>query len=316
MRKITNREKVVLALGVLAVVAIAIYFLFPIFAGKQSKSSSNLKQLQEKLELVQSLKEMEPMLSDLEESMKARSGYGDMTFSRVIADSIIMKYVAQLAAQSEIREIDQLDAKIEKKRKTQATVVNNQAVLKPLVDQLYLVQIVKNLEASEQKPSMGISKDEKEEIMLFPVIPKDISEAVKQSLMRFLENNHGKTPTNEDIDDIVAEAKATGDSKSERSKKKLELYSGRLRSKKNEISGMLGKINIVDSAKLEDKAGRYTVNMVFKSEMPQLVKLLYNLQTTAKWIKVDGMQVTLADRRQTLLNVNLSMTATVLYEQD
>jgi len=79
---------------------------------------------------------------------------------------------------------------------------------------------------------------------------------------------------------------------------------------------MLGKINIVDSAKLEDKAGRYTVNMVFKSEMPQLVKLLYNLQTTAKWIKVDGMQVTLADRKQTLLNVNLSMIATVLYEQD
>jgi hypothetical protein len=54
--------------------------------------------------------------------------------------------------------------------------------------------------------------------------------------------------------------------------------------------------------------------MVFKSEMGQLIKLLYNLQTSVKWVKVEGLQITMADRQKALLGVELSMTATVFYD--
>ncbi len=150
MRKLTGREKITIGIGALAIIIIAFYFfLWPIIFGDRSKSSGSISSLQEELLLLKKLRAMEPILSELENSMRQKVGYGDMTFKQGIADAIIMKQVAQLAAQSEIREIEQLDAKPEKTRKTTTISRNIQTALKPIVDQIYLVSLKKNPNESE-----------------------------------------------------------------------------------------------------------------------------------------------------------------------
>ncbi|MCM8815438.1 MAG: hypothetical protein NC931_05605 [Candidatus Omnitrophica bacterium] len=330
MRKITGRERITLGIGVLIIIIIAFYFIFwPVFFGDRSKSGSSISAMQEKLQLLKKLKAMEPILSELESTMSKQAGYGELTFKEGIADAIIMKHIAQLAAQSEIREIEQLDAKLEKSKKSSAISKNTQIALKSIVDQIYLVSLKKNPNESETNLSekssadnekteeqSGKTKEESVDFKItFPPIPKNIPDSVKESLVRYLEANKGKNLTNEDMDNIISEAGIKDDKESEKIKKQLSLYNNRVKDKKIEITETLSKLDILRNTDFESILGRYSIKMVFKSQLPQLVKLLYNLQTTAKWIKVDGLQITIADRNQALLGVELSMTATVLHEK-
>jgi predicted transcriptional regulator len=253
--------------------------------------------------------------------MKTQLGYAQLSFKREIADAMIVKYIAQIASQSDIKEIEQLDAKPDKSRKSQMDTKSDQAIKESVVDQLYLSQL--NSEKSNSitaKPADGSSKGaspaDKEETStkVFPLIPKDIPDSVKQSLIKFEESHQGVTVNSEDIDEIINSANVKDEKEKDQIKKRLTLYNGGVKEKKGEVAGLLTRLDIMKNVKMEDKAGKYSVKMSFKSEMPQLVKLLYNLQNSARWVKVDGMQISVADRNRALLAVELSMTATALYE--
>ncbi|MGQ9608378.1 MAG: hypothetical protein ACUVWN_03690 [bacterium] len=321
MRKTTGREKITIGIGILVIIVIAFYFfLWPIIFGERSKSGSNISSLQERLQLLKKLRAMEPVLSELESSMRKQVGYGETTFKQGIADAIIMKQIAQLAAQSEIREIEQLDAKPEKSKKSSTFSRNTQTALKPIVDQIYLVSLKKNPKEIETNSfENSDASDEKSEEsdnykVNFPPIPKNIPDSVKEALIKFTETNNGKNLTSEDIDSIINEAGIKDDKESDKIKKQLLLYNDRVKEKKAEITEILSKLDILRNTNFGNMSGKYSIKMVFKSQLPQLVKLLYNIQSTAKWIKVDGLQITIADKNQALLGVELSMTATVLYE--
>jgi len=58
----------------------------------------------------------------------------------------------------------------------------------------------------------------------------------------------------------------------------------------------------------------FSIKMVFKSRIDQLVKFMYNLQDSARWLKIDSMRIGISDRQETLLSVELSLTATALYD--
>lgn len=323
MRKITGREKITIGIGILVIMVMAFYFfLWPIIFGERSKSGSSISSLQERLQLLKKLRAMEPVLSELESSMRKQVGYGETTFKQGIADAIIMKQIAQLAAQSEIREIEQLDAKPEKSKKSSTLFRNTQTALKPIVDQIYLVSLKKNPNENETDPSQNSNLDDEKNTkkendnykINLPPIPKNIPDSVKESLIKFTETNNGKNLTSEDIDSIINEAGIKDDKESDKIKNQLLLYNNRVKEKKAEITEILSKLDILRNTNFGNMSGKYSIKMVFKSQLPQLVKLLYNIQSTAKWIKVDGLQITIADKNQALLGVELSMTATVLYE--
>ena len=76
----------------------------------------------------------------------------------------------------------------------------------------------------------------------------------------------------------------------------------------------LKKLDITKSPKMGQKIGTFSVRMVFKSKMEQLVKFMYNLQTSAKWVKVESVRISISDQKENILSVDLSMTAKTLYE--
>lgn len=58
----------------------------------------------------------------------------------------------------------------------------------------------------------------------------------------------------------------------------------------------------------------FFIKMVFKGKMDQLVKFMYNIQDSARWLKINSMRIGISDRKETVLSVELSMTATALYD--
>lgn len=58
----------------------------------------------------------------------------------------------------------------------------------------------------------------------------------------------------------------------------------------------------------------FSIKMVFKGKMDQLVKFMYNIQDSARWLKINSMRIGISDRKETVLSVELSMTATALYD--
>ena len=146
------------------------------------------------------------------------------------------------------------------------------------------------------------------------MIPKDIPEEAKQALIKFVQTHNGQTITKDNIDEVVSPSGIKDEKEINRIKKRLITYGDRVKEKKTEVVGILNKLGTLQNAKLEDKAGRFTAKMVFKSDISQLIRLLYNLQTSARWVKVEGIQITMADRQKSLLGVELSMTATAVYD--
>jgi hypothetical protein len=345
MKKITNREKVIVGFGVLITIGVLVYFfLWPVLMKNQSKS--DLKTKQERLQSVEKLKAMEPMIVELEKNMREQLGYSQITFKRNSAEATIMEKLAKIANQSEIKEIERLDVKPEKNKKSLASLKGDQSTLKSTVDYLYMSQVInekdnttapketkplsnnpteekdlkeKNTNSSEksEKDAKDVNDPDETSIasgLIFPPIPKDIPEEAKQALVKFVQTYNGKTITSDDASEIVDSSGIKDEKESDRIKKRIAMYGNRVKEKKSEVLGLTNKLEMLQIPKIEDKAGKFTAKMVFKSEMGQLIKLLYNLQTSVKWVKVEGLQITMADRQKALLGVELSMTATVLYD--
>ena len=374
MRQITTREKTFLSIGVLAGVSIFVYFvLWPMLQGERSGSMSSLEEMQERLESVEKLGGMEPLLVGLEKRMRSQSGYGEMSFKRGIADSIIIKYLAEAANQAGIKDLEQLDAKPDTRKQTQNEALpGDQTILRSIVDQMYLCQVMDEMErldeveaeeldhqeadlsdvtdaaeienrkskiknsevapsgsAEVNQPAAGSTSNvepggQEEQAAAytttFPPIPGNIPVAtrhavsVQRSLAEWIESHQGQTIGTVDMDAIVEWAGIEDETERESIEKGLKDYSDRVRETKNRTRQWLSKLGVLQNAKTGQKIGRFSIKMVFKSRIDQLAKLLYNLQNSAKWLRVEGMRITISDRKETLLSVELSMTATTLYE--
>jgi hypothetical protein len=258
-----------------------------------------------------------------------------------------MKYLAQIANQSDIKEIEQLDVRPEKSKKKQAEQKSDQNTLKSVVDRLYISQVSKEKDNPPQSDAKGggsepdkketkiadnskkgedkkaddkKSDDSKSEEslesneLLFPIMPKDAPIELKRVFVGFVQTHNGQTPTVEGLDSIIDSSGIKDEQEKDRIRKKLVLYDDRVKQKKGEVFGLINKMDIVKNTKLENNAGKFTAKMIFKSDITQLIKLLYNLQTSAKWVKIDSMQISVADRQKGTLAIEMSMTATALYE--
>lgn len=351
MKKITNREKIMIGFGAVAAIGILTYFvILPMFVGDRAKARSDFKIKQEKLLALEKLKTMDPLITDLEGNMKTQLGYSQMSFKRSSAEPTIMKYIAQIANQSDIKEIEQLDVKPEKGKKKQAEQKSDQNTLKSVVDRLYLSQVVKEKDNPEQPSAVGGSSTPERKIvkisdnsvkdeikaeskktdkksteanpeeslesngLLFPLMPKDASIEIKRAFVGFVQTHSGQTPTSEELDSIIESSGIKDEQQKEQIKKRFVLYDNRVKDKKGDVFGLINKMDIAKNTKLEDRASKFTAKMVFKSDITQLIKLLYNLQTSAKWVKVDSIQINVADRQKGTLAVEISMTATALYD--
>ena len=351
MKKITNREKVLIGFGAVAGLGILVYFvILPMFAGNSAKGKSDFKIKAEKLQALEKLKTMDPLITDLEGNMKTQLGYSQMSFKRSSAEPTIMKYLAQIANQSEIKEIEQLDVKPEKGKKKQVEQKSDQNTLKSVVDRLYMSQVVKEKDNPKQSSAVGGSSTPEKKIvkiadntekdvktkdkntddkksteadpeeslgsngLLFPLMPKDAPIEVKRAFVAFVQTHNGQTPTSEELDTIMESSGIKDDQQKEQIKKRFVLYDNRVKDKKGDVFGLINKMDIAKNTKPEDKVGRFTAKMVFKSDLTQLIKLLYNLQTSAKWVKVDSIQINIADRQKGTLAVEISMIATALYD--
>jgi hypothetical protein len=381
MRQITTRERAFLSIGVLAGVGIFVYFiLWPMLQGEQSGSMSGLEDMQERLESVEKLGSMQSLLVDLEKRLRSQSGYGEMSFKRGIADSVIISYLAETANQAGIKDIEQLDAKPDTKKQTQTEARSDQTILRSIVDQLYLCQVIDEVErldeveTAEPEPraadlsdddaaeienqkseiknsevalggsaeasqpaansTSGMSSNEAKDFvsdetkdieqaepegqatvntLMFPLLPGSIPDEFKRSLAEWIESHQGQTIGTVDMEAIVEQV-GIKDKEKENVKKQLKNYSDGIRETKSKVRLWLSILGVSQDAKTGQKIDRFSIKMVFKSGIDSLVKLLYNLQNSAKWLRVEGMRITISDRKQTLLSVELSMSATALYE--
>ena len=342
MRQITTREKAFLSVGVLAAVAIFVWFiLLPMLEGEESNPESTLEAMQERLGAVQKLASISPMLIDLEANVREQSGYKDMSFKRGSANPVIIKYIAQAANGADINELDQLDAKLDTSKKSKTETVNQKEILKSIVDQLYMAHILdevkraaeENNAESDPPPDLDTAEEssdtpEKPEISEesedveqtkpkiaspFPLIPKDIPYKVKELMAESIKERQGKTLELADTKGILEKAKIEDESEAKRVQNRLRDHSKIVRRKKDEMVKWLGDTGVSQTAIDSKRLKKYSIKMIFKSNMGQLVRFLYNLQDTAKWLRVDSIRIGISDRKQTTLSVQISMTATVLY---
>jgi hypothetical protein len=127
-----------------------------------------------------------------------------------------------------------------------------------------------------------------------------------------MEKRQGKSLLNNNIDDIINDAGFVDESDRSRIERRLKLYNNRVKDKKKEITGWFNTLGVLDAGNTSQKTGRFSVKMVFKSQIQQLVNLLYNLEDSARWLKVESVRISIADKKQTLLGVEINMTATAL----
>ena len=380
MRQITTREKAFLSVGVLAAVAILVWFvLLPMLKSGKSEQQSSLEEMQERLAAVQKLAGISPMLTDLEANIREQSGYKKMLFKRGSASPAMIRYIAQAANEAGIKEIDQLNAKLDTSKKSKTDVIDQKNILNSIADQLYMKHVLDevkqaakavdedadkddppdeqpepdkseessdaseepsdtpenpgNEESNENDNSEPIKAEESTESDVseepeaseapedvkeaepkrLPPVPKDIPHEVKESLAEFIKARQGKTLGLVDIDKILENAGVEDESEVKRIKGRLQGHSKRVREAKDEMVEWLGDVGISQTAIDSQRLSKYTIKMVFKSKIDQLVKFMYNVQDSARWLRVDSMRIGISDRKETTLSVELSMTATVLY---
>ena len=56
----------------------------------------------------------------------------------------------------------------------------------------------------------------------------------------------------------------------------------------------------------------YIVDMRFNNSIERIVQLIHAIESSSKWLQVRGLQVTIADKKETTISANLSMIARVL----
>jgi hypothetical protein len=394
MKQITTREKAFLSIGVLVAVVMLVWFvLLPMLNSKGSEQKTNLEEVLGSLEAIRKLtsKPLGPMVIELEKNIREQSGYEKISFKRGSVDPAIIRYIAQAASEVEIKELEQLDARLDTSRRSQTEARSQQDILKSIVDQLYMKHVLDeveqaaeaanidttednspdeqpdpdaqegssetpveppdkpeepsetpeefgNEESSEQggpesieaegseesvepgvseEPEPGESAEDVEQaepaVSLFPPIPKDIPVEIKQSLAESVKARQGKTLMLANINEIVESAKVEDEDEIKRVERRLQGHSKSVKQKKDEIVEWLGNVGISQTDIVSQRMKRYTVKMVFKSKIGQLVRFLYKIQDSARWLKVESMRIGIADRKETTLSVELSMSATVLY---
>ena len=351
MRKVTGREKILIITAGLIAVAIFAFIFLPMLRGKQpgsiSRSMDSLDDMQERLEAMEKLENAQPLLLRLESRMREQVGYEGMSLKRGIAGSMIEGYLARAAAEAEIKDLEQLYAKLDTSKQTQTKADKN--TLRPIADQLHLCQVIYEIEQEEKNPvenseesvtenpgsEHGSEQMEEEpgeldkpstqakapaeqaesKNLIFPAVPRDIPASVKRSLVRFIEADPGNMIVISDIEAIMDDAGLEDEVERGHVRKRLQLYSDRVKEVKyDELLPWLNKLGILQDAHKSQRLGRFTVKMVFKSRIESIVKFLYNLQSSAKWIKIESMRLSISNQKETVLSVELSMTATALYD--
>ncbi len=170
-------------------------------------------------------------------------------------------------------------------------------------------------EEQETAESVEAVKQVEQVKLVFPPIPRGegISDEVKKSLAKSIESRQGKTLKSEDIKRILDEAGLLDEEKTKVGRR-LQLYSNGVNKKKSEIRSHFGKLGVLKSARSGQQMDIFSIKTVFKSRIDQLVKFMYNLQNSARWLRVDSMRIGISERKETVLSVEISMTATVLYD--
>ena len=56
----------------------------------------------------------------------------------------------------------------------------------------------------------------------------------------------------------------------------------------------------------------YIVDMRFSNRIERVVRLIYAIESSSKWLRVRDLQITIADKKETTISTNLSMIARVL----
>ena len=56
----------------------------------------------------------------------------------------------------------------------------------------------------------------------------------------------------------------------------------------------------------------YIVDMRFSNNLERIVRLIYEIESSSKWLQVRDLQITIADKKETTISANLSMIARVL----
>ena len=56
----------------------------------------------------------------------------------------------------------------------------------------------------------------------------------------------------------------------------------------------------------------YIVDMRFSNNLERLVRLIYAIESSSKWLQIRDLQITIADKKQTTISANLSMIARIL----
>ena len=56
----------------------------------------------------------------------------------------------------------------------------------------------------------------------------------------------------------------------------------------------------------------YIVDMRFSSNLERIVRLIYTIESSSKWLQIRNLQITIADKKETTISATLSMIARVL----
>lgn len=364
MRQISTREKAFIGIGAVAAVGMIVWFIvLPMLENDGSGQKSSLSDMQERLAAVQNLASISPMLLSLEDKIGEQSGYKKISFKRGSTNPKIINFIAQTASSSGIGELDQLDARPDTSRRSRATTINQQDILKSIADQLYMGHVIDEVEGEMSVPDEESDLDAPEEsedaekveeldeptdeisdqaeeafepdlseepdkpmeeepeeqpdladskTQIFPPVPKDIPDEVKKSMADYIKRHQGKTLALSDINPILEDAEIDDESEGKRIRKRIQSHSGRVKEKKREMVMWLNNVGISQTT-MNERISRYNVKMVFKTKMDPLVKFLYNLQDSAKWLKVESMRIGISDRKETTLSVDLTMTAIVIF---
>lgn len=298
MRKLTLREKYGLILiGLILLAALGYRFGSPVIK-KWQNFDREMKRARQDLEKIERLAALEPSVKGVEDELRIKSGFPKISEDQEIR-SLIIKHLDETAKKSGVQAIDQLNAKPNPAKKREKI---SSEVKGAFIDQLHVYEVKEDKEDKENKlePMEPI----------FPPLPDDLPNDLKTELEKKI--SEAGTLNQTEVAELVAKYKAqeTGTSKTsetpERLVAEIESYQRAVLKKKAELRKLL---NEVDTS--YDKKS-FSITLSFKSEIEPLVKFIYNLENSSRWIKVEAIKVSISDPKKAILSAELSLMATIL----
>ncbi|HEX30297.1 TPA: helix-hairpin-helix domain-containing protein [Candidatus Poribacteria bacterium] len=249
----------------------------------------------------------------------------------------IIGRVSQIAKESGIRKIDQLGVR---------PIVST----KPIpISQKTKLNLVKELYAAELELQMKSIENDRpiKSHLVFPLLPTQLPKELKLRVARKIMET-GNPLTKEEYEGIISEYLAEIPSEEEQPLPMEEEIANAL----NELAGgvtseggeegspqnkpQMERVNSQEALKLlmrynqEVKAKRndllalitgipasykprvYYVDMTFKTKLESLVKFILSLQQSSKWLEPRGLRIGVADEKQGILGVRLTIIANAL----